>query len=85
MQPRAIILAAGARKRSRRSPFEYPLRWSVNGLSNHCRQKLRIREHSHGDQIELQICFRGNGRVMVDGIAHPLVPGTACFWSVPAT
>ena len=39
----------------------------------------RIREHSHGDQIELQICFRGQGRVMVDGEAHPLKPGTACF------
>jgi len=39
----------------------------------------RVREHSHGDQIELQICFRGKGRVMVDGQSHPLVPGTACF------
>ncbi len=39
----------------------------------------RIREHSHGSQIELQICFRGRGRVMVDGVAHPLVAGTACF------
>lgn len=39
----------------------------------------RVREHSHGDQVELQICFRGGGRVMVDGVAHPLVPGTACF------
>ncbi len=39
----------------------------------------RIREHSHGDQIELQICFRGHGRVSVDGVSHPLVPGTACF------
>lgn len=39
----------------------------------------RIREHSHGDQIELQICFRGRGRVMVDGVAHPLTPGTTCF------
>jgi quercetin dioxygenase-like cupin family protein len=41
--------------------------------------KSRIREHSHGDQIELQICFRGEGRVVVDGVSHPLVPGTACF------
>ena len=41
--------------------------------------KCRVREHSHGDQIELQICFRGQGRVMVEGVAHPLVPGTACF------
>jgi quercetin dioxygenase-like cupin family protein len=39
----------------------------------------RIREHSHGDQIELQICFRGRGRVVVEGVSHPLVPGTACF------
>jgi quercetin dioxygenase-like cupin family protein len=39
----------------------------------------RIREHSHGDQVELQICFRGRGRVVVDGISHPLAPGTACF------
>ena len=39
----------------------------------------RVREHSHGDQIELQICFRGRGHVMVDGQRHELVPGTACF------
>jgi len=39
----------------------------------------RIREHSHDDQIELQICFRGRGRVVVDGVSHPLTPGTACF------
>jgi quercetin dioxygenase-like cupin family protein len=39
----------------------------------------RVREHSHGDQIELQICFRGRGHVLVDGKQHTLVPGTACF------
>ena len=39
----------------------------------------RVREHSHGDQIELQICFRGRGRVIADGVSHPLAPGTACF------
>jgi quercetin dioxygenase-like cupin family protein len=39
----------------------------------------RVREHSHGDQVELQICFRGRGHVMVDGQRHPLAPGTACF------
>ncbi len=39
----------------------------------------RVREHSHGDQIELQICFSGRGRVVVDGASHPLAPGTACF------
>src|SRR5437867_5598716 len=41
--------------------------------------RSRVREHSHGDQIELQICFSGRGRVVVDGVSHPLVPGTACF------
>jgi quercetin dioxygenase-like cupin family protein len=41
--------------------------------------RSRIREHSHGDQVELQICFRGEGRVVVDGVSHPLRPGTACF------
>ena len=41
--------------------------------------KSRVREHAHGDQIELQICFHGRGRVVVDGVSHPLVPGTACF------
>ena len=39
----------------------------------------RVREHSHGGQIELQICFRGRGCVVVDGVSHPLVPGTVCF------
>ncbi len=39
----------------------------------------RVREHSHGDQVELQICFRGRGHVIVDGQSHPLVPGTACL------
>jgi quercetin dioxygenase-like cupin family protein len=39
----------------------------------------RVREHSHGDQVELQICVRGRGRVVVDGASHALVPGTACF------
>src|SRR5207245_2563421 len=39
----------------------------------------RVREHSHGDQVELQICFRGRGRAVVDGVSHPLVPGTSCF------
>ena len=39
----------------------------------------RIREHSHGDQVELQICFRGKGHVNVDGVRHELTPGTSCF------
>ncbi len=39
----------------------------------------RVRPHSHREQVELQICFRGRGRVAADGERHPLVPGTACF------
>jgi len=39
----------------------------------------RIREHSHRDQVELQICFSGKGRVEVEGEVHRLVPGAACF------
>src|SRR5438067_13202690 len=39
----------------------------------------RVREHSHGDQVELQICFRGQGHAMVDGVRHPLVLVTACL------
>ncbi len=39
----------------------------------------RIRAHSHGDQVELQICFSGRGHVEVNGERHELVPGTACF------
>jgi quercetin dioxygenase-like cupin family protein len=38
-----------------------------------------VREHSHGAQVELQICFRGRGHVIVDGRRHRLEPGTACF------
>jgi quercetin dioxygenase-like cupin family protein len=63
-------------------PVLFPGNTSFNGLSmgfQTIAAKSRIREHSHGEQVELQICFRGQGRVMVDGVAHPLVPGTACF------
>ena len=39
----------------------------------------RVREHSHGDQVELQICFKGKGHVMVDGERHDIVPGSSAF------
>ncbi len=39
----------------------------------------RIREHAHDQQIEVQVCFRGRGHVMVDGVRHELMPGTCCF------
>ena len=38
-----------------------------------------VREHSHADQVELQICFKGHGHVNVNGARHELVPGSACF------
>jgi quercetin dioxygenase-like cupin family protein len=63
-------------------PALFPANTRYDGLSmgfQTVAPRSRIREHSHGDQIELQICFRGKGRVMVEGAAHPLVPGTACF------
>jgi quercetin dioxygenase-like cupin family protein len=63
-------------------PALFPANTGFDGLSlgfQTVAPRSRIREHSHGDQVELQICFRGEGRVMVDGVAHKLVPGTACF------
>ena len=39
----------------------------------------RVRAHSHDAQVEIQICFRGMGSVVADGVRHPLVPGTMCF------
>ena len=38
-----------------------------------------VREHSHADQVELQICFKGKGHVMVDGERHDIVPGSSAF------
>jgi quercetin dioxygenase-like cupin family protein len=63
-------------------PVLFPENTRFDGLSmgfQTIAARSRVREHSHGEQIELQICFRGHGRVMVDGVDHPLVPGTACF------
>src|SRR5262249_19766982 len=63
-------------------PALHPVNTRFDGLSlgfQTVAPGSRIREHSHGEQIELQICFRGRGRVVVDGASHALVPGTACF------
>jgi quercetin dioxygenase-like cupin family protein len=63
-------------------PTLFPANTGFEGLSmgfQTVASNSRIREHAHRDQIELQICFRGRGRVVVEGIVHPLVPGTACF------
>ncbi len=45
----------------------------------------RVRKHSHGEQVEIQVCFRGKGRVVVDGADHDLVPGSACFLGYDVT
>ena len=63
-------------------PKLYPGNTGFDGLSmgyQTIAPASRVREHSHGDQVELQICFRGSGRVLVDGVAHRLTPGTACL------
>lgn len=39
----------------------------------------RVRRHRHRDQVELQICFNGQGTAVIGDRAYPLVPGTACF------
>ena len=41
--------------------------------------RSHIRAHSHVEQVELQICFSGQGHVRVNGDRHELRPGTACF------
>ena len=63
-------------------PKLYPANTRYDGLSMGFQTVTpgsHIREHSHGGQIELQVCFRGTGRVVVDGVGHDVVPGTACF------
>jgi quercetin dioxygenase-like cupin family protein len=63
-------------------PMLYPEVTRFQGLSmgyQSIAPGSQVRAHSHGDQIELQICFRGRGHVLVDGVWHPLVPGTSCF------
>ena len=63
-------------------PALFPANTRFDGLSmgyQHIAPGCRVRPHSHGEQVELQICFRGRGHVLVDGATHPLVPGTACM------
>ena len=63
-------------------PALFPANTGLSGLAmgyQTIAPHSRVREHAHGDQVELQICFRGRGHVNVDGVQHPLVPGTACM------
>lgn len=38
-----------------------------------------VREHSHDPNQEILFCFAGRGTILVDGIAHPFVPGTTVY------
>ncbi|MCH8188469.1 MAG: cupin domain-containing protein [Proteobacteria bacterium] len=39
----------------------------------------RIREHQHGANEELLFFFEGRGRAVIDGVEHPIVPGTTVY------
>ncbi len=39
----------------------------------------RVREHQHGANEELLFFFEGRGRVVIDGVEHPLRPGTTVY------
>jgi len=38
-----------------------------------------VREHWHSEHEEILFCFEGRGTFVVDGVAHPAVPGTTVF------
>ncbi len=38
-----------------------------------------IREHQHGAEEELLFFFEGTGKVLVNGVEHPLRPGTTAY------
>ena len=38
-----------------------------------------IREHWHSKHEEILFCYEGEGEVIVNGVAHPFVPGTTVF------
>ncbi len=63
-------------------PKLFPANTNFDGLSmgyQTIAPRSRVREHSHGEQIELLVCFRGQGRIVLDGTSHDVVPGTVCF------
>src|SRR2546425_12182246 len=60
-------------------PVFYPARTGFDALAMGYQTIApggRVREHSHGDQVEVQLCFRGRGPVVVDGGTDPLRPRT---------
>lgn len=38
-----------------------------------------VREHWHAKHEEILFCYEGKGEVVIDGVAHPFVPGTTVF------
>ena len=38
-----------------------------------------IREHQHGTEQELLFFFEGTGKVLVNGVEHPVRPGTTAY------
>ena len=38
-----------------------------------------VREHAHDRHEEVLFCFEGCGTIIVDGVAHDFIPGTAVF------
>jgi quercetin dioxygenase-like cupin family protein len=38
-----------------------------------------IREHQHGAEQELLLFFEGRGKVLVNGVEHPVRPGTTAY------
>lgn len=38
-----------------------------------------VREHQHAGNEELLFFFEGRGRAVIDGVAHPLRPGTTVY------
>ncbi len=38
-----------------------------------------VREHWHSEHEEILFCFEGRGTFVIEGVAHPAVPGTTVF------
>ena len=38
-----------------------------------------IREHQHGAEQELLFFFEGTGKILVNGVEHPIQPGTTAY------
>ena len=66
---------AEVRVSHRRDPAIVSLASGIQVIAPGC----HIREHVHPDQEELLFFFEGRGEVVIDGVAHALVPGTTAY------